>query len=82
MSGHAIGQIQSIVAHNINTAMLSKGLTAASVARDLDTHEKTVRRWRTGEVTPSRSNMQRLAILLNGGDVGWFYTEHADGEAA
>lgn len=76
MSGHATGQIQSTVARNIDAVMAERDLTAASVARDLNTHEKTVRRWRNGEVTPSRSNMQQLALLLKNGDVAWFYTDH------
>lgn len=81
MSGQAIGQIQSLVAHNITAAMDEQGITTAELARRMQTGEKAVRRWRKGEVTPNRENLQRLALLLTDGDVAWFYTDHAS-EAA
>lgn len=83
MSGHATGQptgrektLKALIGHNINQAIKASGMTSAEVARRLNTHEKSVRRWRTGEVTPARRYITQLAVLLANGEVGWFYTKH------
>lgn len=81
MSGHATGQIASLVASNIDGAIRSKGLTTAEVARHMRTDPKAVRRWRKGLVTPNQENMQRLALLLVDGDVSAFYREQAGAAA-
>lgn len=82
MSGRAIGHLKELVAANITLAIAESGMTLAEIARHLETHEKAVRRWRKGEVTPHQDNLHRLAVLLDR-DVAWFYTDHDDnGEAA
>lgn len=81
VSGQATGQIASRVAENIDAAIVANGLSTAEVARRMQTGEKAVRRWRRGDVTPNQENMQRLALMLAGGDVAWFYTQH-NGRAA
>lgn len=61
--------------------MAAADITSAELARRLDDHERAVRRWRNGEVTPSTDNMTRLAMELNV-DPGYFYTEHEEKAAA
>jgi transcriptional regulator with XRE-family HTH domain len=79
MSDQATGQI---VGQNIAAAMREQGLTDDAVAKQLDTHEKTVRRWRNGEVVPSmKTNMPQLAALL-GHPIAWFFAEHTERAAA
>lgn len=80
MTGRASGHLKGTIAANITAAMTAKGLSAADLMRQTDFHERAVRRWQKGEVTPSLENMQRLAELL-GRPVQWFYTDHADAES-
>lgn len=79
MSGRASGhpaQLQDIVAANVVAAMDALGIkTAAELARRLDTHEKTVRRWRQGEVIPNHKTLHRLADMI-GVQASWFYVDH------
>lgn len=70
--------MKSRMAVNIAAAIERSGLSAAEVARQAGSHERAVRRWRNGEVTPSQKNLARLATVLGVSDVTWFYLPHED----
>ena len=80
MSGQAI-DIKKRVAANICRAMDEGGLTSAELARRLDDHERQIRRWRNGEVSPRNESLALLALEL-GHDPSWFYMEHEERAAA
>lgn len=75
MTGQASGHLKSLIAENIDHAIEESPYSGAEIARRLEAGEKSIRRWRSGEVTPGQTNMQRLALLLSV-DVAWFYTDH------
>jgi len=53
--------------------------TNEDFARLLDTTEKTVRRWRSGEAQPQRRHIRRLAQVLER-DPQWFYERDGNDE--
>lgn len=65
------------IAANICRVLDERQLSAAEVARQIGANEKTVRRWRDAEVTPSQSNLAELAMFL-GVDLTSFYLPHDD----
>lgn len=73
--------IKGRVATNIRQAMADQDLTAAELARRLDDHERQIRRWRNGEVTPKLDSLARLAMELDR-DPSWFYMDHEAQAAA
>jgi transcriptional regulator with XRE-family HTH domain len=73
--------IKGRVAANIRQAMADQDLTAAELARRLDDHERQIRRWRNGEVTPKLDSLARLAMELDR-DPSWFYMDHGGQVAA
>lgn len=86
MTGHATGHLRTVIAANIVAAMAERELSAADLMRETEFHERAIRRWRRGEVSPSLTNMEVLAAKL-GHPVEWFYTDHgyesqANGAAA
>lgn len=74
--------IKGRVAHNIDSAIAASGLSGAEVARRLGLNEKTVRRWRTGEVTPDLDRLAEIAAVLKREDILDFYREPAQKEVA
>lgn len=69
------------IAANICAALDDKGISAAELARRFEWNEKTVRRWRNGEVTPSTDTLSMVAGEV-GVDVSWFYLDHTEKAAA
>jgi ribosome-binding protein aMBF1 (putative translation factor) len=70
------GQVTNIkkrVAANIAAAMDDQDVGPSEVARRIGGHERAVRRWRDGEVTPGQDSLARLAIALEIEDAAWFY---------
>jgi ribosome-binding protein aMBF1 (putative translation factor) len=91
-SGHIVysnGQIMSRqptdikrrVAVNIQRAMAEREITSAELARRLGDHERQVRRWRNGEVSPRPESFARLAMELDR-EPSWFYMDHEEKAAA
>ena len=80
MSGQAI-DIKKRVAANICRAMDERGLSSAELARRLDDHERQIRRWRNGEVSPRSESLAHLALEL-GHDPSWFFMDHESEKAA
>lgn len=70
------------VAANIAAALTDSGLTVAEVARRTGNHERAIRRWRDGDVSPSQKNLARLASVVGVQDVTWFYLPHEDEQVA
>lgn len=68
-----------VYADNLRAALKGRGLSCATAARKLATHEKTVRRWRNGEVEPRPEARVEIARLLDL-ELSWFYEERSDRE--
>lgn len=68
------GQIKAQVAHNLDAEMVRADISAAELARRLGLNEKTVRRWRTGEVMPGIERLAEVAAEL-GCETLSFYRE-------
>jgi len=56
--------MKSRIAFNIDAAMRAKEMTSAELARQLGLNEKTIRRWRNGEVTPGLERLAQLGFRL------------------
>jgi ribosome-binding protein aMBF1 (putative translation factor) len=67
--------IKTRVAHNIDVAIDASGLSGAELARRLGLNEKTVRRWRSGEVMPDIERLAEVAAQVGSEDVLDFYRE-------
>lgn len=78
-SGHQMTRhetdIRTRVARNIDAAIDASGISAAELARRLGLNEKTVRRWRSGEVTPGLERLAEVAAALDSEDILDFYAE-------
>lgn len=70
--------MKSRLASNIAAAIEASGLSIVEVSRRMNGHERAVRRWRDGDVSPSQENLARLATVLDVPDVTWFYLPHDD----
>lgn len=80
MSRHAIDMKSRIAAH-LAAAMTAQGMTSAELARRLGLNEKTVRRWRAGDVMPDTEKLAEAAAELDV-DLGDFYMPPLDDKAA
>jgi transcriptional regulator with XRE-family HTH domain len=65
------------IGDRLSAAMDAKGISSAELARRFGWNEKTVRRWRGGEVMPGTENLAQAADLL-GKDLSWFYLPLAE----
>jgi transcriptional regulator with XRE-family HTH domain len=64
MSRQAI-DIKNRIAANLDAAMDAAELTSAELARRLGLNEKTVRRWRDGDVMPGTEKLAEAAAELD-----------------
>lgn len=64
MSRHA-EDIKSRIAINLDAAMTGKEISSAELARRIGLNEKTIRRWRGGEVMPGPEHLARAAAELD-----------------
>lgn len=53
------------VGGRIRQAREAQGVGTASLAEALGVHRRTVERWESGEVEPSRAKLRVVALLLN-----------------
>lgn len=77
------GQTEALkrrVADNLDAAMSLQEVSSAELARRLGLNEKTVRRWRTGEITPSIERLAEVGEQL-GQDALAFYAEPSESAA-
>lgn len=65
------------IAANLRSAQAAAGLTNREVAVALQTTERLLAKWRSGEGAPSWPYLVQLAELLNR-EPSWFYDEHPD----
>lgn len=87
MSGHLLylsGQLMSRqqpdmkrrIATNIDLAITASGEPVSDIARRMDGgDERSIRRWRSGKVSPGQEKLAALANAL-GRDLTWFYLPH------
>lgn len=66
--------LRELVAFNLDKAMSAQEVSSAELARRLGLNEKTVRRWRSGEVMPSIERLAEVGEHLNE-DALSFYRE-------
>jgi transcriptional regulator with XRE-family HTH domain len=80
MSRHGI-DMKSRIATNLDAAMVASEMTSAELARRLGLNEKTIRRWRGGEVMPDSEKLAEAAAEL-GADLTSFYMPPSASRAA
>ncbi len=81
MPGQVKPTMKQRIAQNIALAMREQGIGPGELSQITGQHERAIRRWRNGEVTPGEDNLALLAVGLKRESVDWFYLEH-DTEAA
>jgi ribosome-binding protein aMBF1 (putative translation factor) len=61
---HDADRLRKVWAANLDEALTAAGLRDVDVAAELDRHQQTVKRWRTGETEIPDDMKARLATLL------------------
>lgn len=70
------------IARNITLAMDELDLGPGELSQITGQHERAIRRWRKGDVTPGEDNLALLAVGLKRESIDWFYTDHGVAEKA
>ena len=60
----------------IRAAREEQRLSIEALAESLGVHRRTLERWESGEIQPSRRKVSLIALLLDK-PVEWFYQEEA-----
>jgi hypothetical protein len=81
LPGQCKPTIKQRIAQNIALAMREQGVGPGGLSQITGQHERAIRRWRNGEVTPGEDNLVLLAVGLKRESVDWFYVDH-DAQAA
>lgn len=81
MTSQTTEQIKAIIARNIRCARDERGLSQRQLSVLMGVGEMQVSRWERGVVSPSHSNLTKLAAALEL-DAGWFYIDRDEEIAA